>query len=137
MVARRRTPPPPGAALYAVGGVLARENESWGYRRIHGELAAPGITVAPSTVWQILKDAGIDPAPRRDGPGWAEFLWSQAQGITVLVSVRVDDGDGAGCVEEQCLADGAEHHAVNAATTAAADSEQLRVLSGLKEGGAR
>jgi len=44
---------------------LARENESWGYRRIHGELAAPGITVAPSTVWQILKDAAIGPAPRR------------------------------------------------------------------------
>jgi hypothetical protein len=35
---------------------LARENESWGYRRIHGELAARGVTVAPSTVWQILKD---------------------------------------------------------------------------------
>jgi putative transposase len=34
---------------------LARENESWGYRRIHGELAGLGITVAPSTVWQVLK----------------------------------------------------------------------------------
>jgi putative transposase len=63
---------------------LARENESWGYRRIHGELAGLGITVAPSTVWRILKDAGIGPAPRRDGPGWAEFLLSQAQGILVL-----------------------------------------------------
>jgi transposase InsO family protein len=63
---------------------LARENESWGYRRIHGELAALGVTVAPSTVWQILRDAGINPAPRRDGPGWAEFLRSQAQGILAL-----------------------------------------------------
>ena len=63
---------------------LARENESWGYRRIHGELAGLGITVAPSTVWRILKDAGIGPAPRRDGPGWAEFLLSQAQGILAL-----------------------------------------------------
>jgi hypothetical protein len=63
---------------------LARENESWGYRRVHGELAALGVTVAPSTVWQILKDAGIDPAPRRDGPGWAEFLRSQAQAILAL-----------------------------------------------------
>ena len=60
---------------------LARENQSRGYRRIHGELAALGVTVAPSTVRQILKDAGIDPAPRRDGPGWPEFLRSQAQGI--------------------------------------------------------
>jgi len=63
---------------------LARENGSWGYRRIHGELAGLGMIVAPSTVWQILKDAGIDPAPRRDGPGWAEFLRSQAQGILAL-----------------------------------------------------
>src|SRR5712691_6129045 len=63
---------------------LARENESWGYRRIHGELAGLGIIVAPSTVWEILKDAGIGPAPRRDGPGWAEFLRSQAQAILAL-----------------------------------------------------
>jgi hypothetical protein len=49
-----------------------------------GELAGLGITVAPSTVWQILKNAGISPAPRRDGPGWAEFLRSQAQGILAL-----------------------------------------------------
>ena len=63
---------------------LARENESWGYRRIHGELAGLGIAVAPSTVWQILKDAGISPVPRRDGPGWAEFLRSQAQAMLAL-----------------------------------------------------
>ena len=35
-------------------------------------------------MWQILRDAGIDRAPRRDGPGWAEFLRSQAQGILAL-----------------------------------------------------
>jgi putative transposase len=63
---------------------LARENESWGYRRVHGELAVLGVTVAPLTVWQILKDAGIGPAPRRDGPGWAEFLRSRAQAILAL-----------------------------------------------------
>jgi len=55
-----------------------------GYRRIHGELAGLGIIVAPSTVWQILKDAGTVPAARRDDPGWAEFLRSQAQGILAL-----------------------------------------------------
>ena len=74
---------------------LARENESWGYRRIHGELAGLGITVAPSTVWEILKDAGIDPAPRRDSPGWAEFLRSQAQGILALDFFTTDLLNGA------------------------------------------
>ena len=63
---------------------LSGENESWGYRRIHGELAGLGVDVVPSTVWQILKDAGISPAPRRDGPGWAEFLRSQARAMLAL-----------------------------------------------------
>jgi putative transposase len=63
---------------------LARENESWGYRRIHGGLAGPGVAVAPSTVRRILKDAGIDPAPRRDGPGWAGFLRSRARAMLAL-----------------------------------------------------
>jgi putative transposase len=44
---------------------LARENSSWGYRRIHGELLVVGVKVAASTVWEILTDAGIDPAPER------------------------------------------------------------------------
>ena len=35
-------------------------------------------------MWQILEDAGIDPAPRRDGPGWAEFLRPQVGGILAL-----------------------------------------------------
>ena len=73
----------------------ARENESWGYRRIHDELAGLGITVAPSTIWQIRKDAGISPAPRRDGPGWAEFLRSQAQGILALDFFTADLLDGS------------------------------------------
>ena len=63
---------------------LARENQLRGHRRIHGGLAGPGIAVAPSTLWQILREAGTGPAPRRDGPGWAEFLRSRAQGILAL-----------------------------------------------------
>jgi hypothetical protein len=46
--------------------------QSWGYRRIGRELAALGITVAPSTVWQILEDAGT--AQRSAGTalaGWS------------------------------------------------------------------
>ena len=51
--------------------------------------------MAPSTVWEILKNAGIDPAPRRDGPGWAEFLRSQAQGILALDFFTADLLNGA------------------------------------------
>jgi transposase len=60
---------------------LARENPDWGYRRIHGELAGLGVKVAASTVWEVLKKAGIDPAPRRTGPTWPQFLRSQAEAI--------------------------------------------------------
>jgi putative transposase len=60
---------------------LARDNPSWGYRRIHGELAILGIKVAPSTVWEILKTHGIQPAPHRDHLTWATFLRSQAHGL--------------------------------------------------------
>ncbi|MCW2890468.1 MAG: hypothetical protein JWL58_7330 [Streptosporangiaceae bacterium] len=55
---------------------LAGENPGWGYRRIQGELAGLGIRIAPSTVWEILTKAGIDPVPRRTGPTWAQFLRS-------------------------------------------------------------
>ena len=60
---------------------LARENGSWGYQRIHGELLTLGITVAPSTVWEILREAGIDPAPDRAATTWADFLRSQADAL--------------------------------------------------------
>jgi putative transposase len=69
---------------------LASENSSWGYRRIHGELAGLGYPIAASTVWSILKRAGIDPAPRRDGPTWKEFLAAQAQGILATDFFCVD-----------------------------------------------
>lgn len=58
-----------------------RENPSWGYRRIHGELTSLGIKVATTTVRNILKEHGIDPAPERDHTTWAAFLRSQAQAI--------------------------------------------------------
>ena len=60
---------------------LARENPGWGYRRIHGELAGLGIKVAASTVWEILKVSGMDPARHRAGPTWQQFLRSQADAI--------------------------------------------------------
>src|ERR1700751_2241771 len=60
---------------------LARENPEWGYRRIHGELAGLGVKMAASTVWEILKKAGIDPASRRSALTWSQFLRSQAEAI--------------------------------------------------------
>ncbi|MDQ3764769.1 MAG: integrase core domain-containing protein [Actinomycetota bacterium] len=69
---------------------LASENPTWGYRRIHGELAGLGYQLAPSTVWSILKRAGIDPAPRRSGPSWRQFLAAQAHGILATDFFCVD-----------------------------------------------
>lgn len=60
---------------------MARENPTWGHRRIQGELARLGYTVAASTVWEILHAAGVDPAPRRGGPTWRQFPPAQAHAI--------------------------------------------------------
>jgi len=73
---------------------LARENPGWGYRRIHGELAGLGVKIAASTAWEILKNAGIDPAPRRTGPAWSLFLRSQAEAILACDFFTADLPDG-------------------------------------------
>jgi len=69
---------------------LARENPAWGYRRIQGELVGLGIKLAASTVWTILKEAGIEPAPKRLEPSWAEFLRQQAASILECDFLTVD-----------------------------------------------
>jgi putative transposase len=69
---------------------FARENPTWGYRRIHGELTRLGITIAASTVWAILKRAGIDPAPGRSSDSWTTFLRHQAAGIIACDFFTID-----------------------------------------------
>jgi len=60
---------------------LGRENPRWGYQRIRGELMKLEIRISATTVRTILLRHGLDPAPRRAGPTWTEFLRSQASGI--------------------------------------------------------
>src|SRR5712691_9037959 len=69
---------------------LARENPGWGYRRIQGELVGLGIKLAASTVWSILREAGIEPAPKRLEQSWSEFLRAQATSILECDFLTVD-----------------------------------------------
>jgi putative transposase len=90
--ASRRRPgrPSTAAAIRKLVIRIATENPTWGHRRVQGELVRLGHQIAASTVWQILHDAGIDPAPRRAGPTWRQFLTAQARGIIAVDFVHVD-----------------------------------------------
>jgi len=89
---RRRKPgrPPTVSSIARLVVRLAKENPLRGHRRIHGELTKLGVTVAPSTVWEILRAAGIDPAPRRSGPSWRQFLHARAAGIVAVDFLHVE-----------------------------------------------
>jgi hypothetical protein len=76
----------PTLLVKAVDGILGTHR----YRRIHGELTGLGYKLAPSTVWQTLKDAGFDPAPRRSGQSWRMFLAGQAKAILAVDFFYVD-----------------------------------------------
>jgi putative transposase len=69
---------------------LARENPTWGHRRVHGELITLGHKLSAATVWNILTRAGLDPAPRRTGPTWREFCRAQAQSMLACDFFHVD-----------------------------------------------
>jgi transposase len=79
--ASRKRPgrPSTAAAIRKLVIRIAMENPAWGHRRVQGELVRLCHTIAASTVWQILHDAGIGPAPRRTGPTWKQFLTAQAR----------------------------------------------------------
>lgn len=57
---------------------------------MHGELCQLGYRLAASSVWNILRAAEIDPTPNRTGPGWGEFIRSQAKAIIATDFLCVD-----------------------------------------------
>jgi putative transposase len=87
---RRPGRPRTAAAIRNLVIRIATDNPTWGDRRVQGELVRLGHPIAASTVWQILHAAGIDPAPRRTGPAWKQFLTAQARGILAADFVHVD-----------------------------------------------
>jgi transposase InsO family protein len=69
---------------------LARENSSWGYLRIAGELRKPGIAFSASSVRNTLTSAGLPPAPRRDAQSWRNFLRAHGESILACDFSTVD-----------------------------------------------
>jgi hypothetical protein len=69
---------------------LARGNPRWGYLRIVGECRKLGVTVSATSVRSILRTRRLGPAPRRDGPSWAEFLRGQAVGTIACDFLTVE-----------------------------------------------
>src|SRR6266581_2619364 len=76
-----------GRASAAVGGdpgadppACPRE-PALGHRRICGELTKLGFIVSATSIRRLLARAGLEPAPRRSGLSWREFLRAQAASI--------------------------------------------------------
>jgi putative transposase len=88
----RRGRPAVAAEVRALVLRLARENPTWGYRRVHGELCRLGYKgrIGASTVWAILRHAGVDPAPTRSAMSWRQFLRAQASSVLAVDFFTVD-----------------------------------------------
>lgn len=84
---RPRGRPPVNAEIRRLTLAMAADNPTWGYRRICGELGRLGHGVGASTVWRILRDARIDPAPNRAAVTWSQFLKSQAALATDFATI--------------------------------------------------
>ena len=87
---RRPGRPPTASTIRDLVLQMARDNPTWGHRRIQGELAGLGHRVAARTVWEILHRAGVDPAPQRGGPTWRQFLTAEAHAIMACDFVAVE-----------------------------------------------
>ena len=97
LVARHWTYPhrtgrlPVNAEITALIGRLATENNSWGYKRIQGELLKLGHRVSASTIRRVLKALKIPPAPQRNtGTTWRQFLRTQAATMLAADFFHVD-----------------------------------------------
>jgi putative transposase len=69
---------------------LARENPSWGYQRIVGELRKLGIAISATSVRNILANARVPPAPQRDRQSWRSFLRAHGESILACDFFTVD-----------------------------------------------
>ena len=59
-------------------GPASAHDNGWPLRPSEAVALKLGHLIAASTVWQILHAAGIDPAPRRSGPTWKQFVHEDA-----------------------------------------------------------
>ena len=83
--------PPVGAQTVTLIERLARENRSWGYKRIQGELLKLGHRVGASTIRRVLKAPRIPPAPQRQADStWRQFLHTQAPTMLTCDFFHVD-----------------------------------------------
>jgi hypothetical protein len=89
--------PPIGDEIRALVLRLARENGSWGYQRIAGELRGLGLTVSATTVRKLLRQAGLGPAGVRAGLSWRQFLRAQARACSPSTSSRSRPFRCGGC----------------------------------------